>query len=78
MNLLFWASVAAEAVLWYISLWYLLDTIRRYHGAPDQQRTPWLAALVLLTLIYLATVACPWVRETQAWDQIRQRITDDA
>lgn len=52
-----------EAALWYAFLYLLLDAIRH-------KRTPWLAALYLLVTAYLAFVACPWVRDTRAWERL--------
>ena len=59
-----WILGVIEAVLWYFFLWYLLDTLRK------PERNLWLAAGVLLVLGYLAFVACPWVRETDAWRRL--------
>ncbi|QDT16559.1 hypothetical protein [Alienimonas californiensis] len=55
---------AAEAVLWYPFLWFGLDSI--------EKRNPWFAAAVLLALGYAAFVACPWVRDTDAWKNLAQ------
>ncbi|NNJ25674.1 hypothetical protein [Alienimonas chondri] len=54
-----------EAVLWYFFLWFGLDSIKK-------ERNPWFAAAVLLALGYAAFVACPWVRDTQAWKNLAQ------
>ncbi len=53
----------AEAALWYAFLFLLLDAIRH-------KRNPWLAALNLLLVAYAAFVACPWVRDTRAWERL--------
>ena len=49
-----------EAICWYFFFCFGLDSIRR-------GRNPWWAAAILLALFYAAFVACPWVRETDAW-----------
>ena len=49
-----------ETVLWYAFIWFGLDTLRT-------GRTLWWASLVLLALFYAAFIACPWVRDTEAW-----------
>ena len=54
---------AVEAVTWYFFFWFLLDSIKR-------DRNPWIAALVLLALFYLAFFTCPWIRETEAWARL--------
>jgi formate hydrogenlyase subunit 3/multisubunit Na+/H+ antiporter MnhD subunit len=53
-----------EAVIWYLALVVLLAYIR------DPKRNIWATALLLLVLIYLGFVTCPWVRETEAWQQL--------
>lgn len=52
-----------EAVFWYFFLWFGLDSI-------EKRRNPWFAAAVLLALGYAAFVACPWVRDTDAWERL--------
>ena len=54
-----------EAVLWYSFFWVGLDAIRN-------KRNIWIASLCLLVLSYHAFVACPWIRETRAWEQLTQ------
>lgn len=54
-----------EAALWYAFLWFLLDAIRN-------NRNLWLASLYLLVTTYLGFVACPWVRDTRAWERLFQ------
>jgi formate hydrogenlyase subunit 3/multisubunit Na+/H+ antiporter MnhD subunit len=56
-----------ESVIWYFFIWYLLDTTRK------KDRNLWVAAFILLALGYLGFVACPWVRETRAWEQLTGR-----
>ncbi|MFH5805477.1 hypothetical protein [Alienimonas sp. DA493] len=63
MNALVIVTGVLEAVLWYFFLWFALDSIKR--GRP-----PWLAAVILLALGYAAFVACPWVRDTDAWERL--------
>lgn len=53
-----------EAGTWYFCIYYLLDTLRK------PNRSPWIAAGVLLALFYLGFVLCPWVRHTPAWQQL--------
>lgn len=53
-----------EAMCWYGFFWYLLYAIRR----PEQKL--WRPALVLLVLFYLAFITCPWVRHTQAFNEL--------
>jgi len=55
-------TAVIEAILWYFFLWVGLDTIHN-------KRNIWLASLLLLVLGYAAFIACPWVRETRAWEQ---------
>lgn len=52
-----------ELLAWYFFFWFGLDSIRR-------GRNPWWAAAILLALFYVAFVTCPWVRETDAWNQL--------
>ena len=52
-----------EAAAWYLFFGFGLDSIKR-------GRSPWLAAVVLLVLFYVAFVTCPWVRETEAWKSL--------
>ncbi len=52
-----------EAICWYFFFWFGLDAIQK-------QRNPWYAAAILLAFFYLAFVACPWVRETDAWKRL--------
>jgi len=54
----FWAII--EAVIWYGFIYYLLYAIKN----PVDLRQ---SALVLLVLAYVGTIACPWVRHTDAW-----------
>jgi hypothetical protein len=63
MNALVIVTAVLEAVLWYFFLWFGLDSLKR-------GRNPWLAAAVLLALGYAALVACPWVRDTDAWERL--------
>ena len=50
-----------EGVVWYFFIYYLLTTIKK----PD--RNLWIASAVLLVLLYVGFVLCPWVRHTPAW-----------
>lgn len=59
-----WILAGVEAILWYLFLAYAILAVRR------PKARPWLDAAILLVLGYLAFVACPWVRETQAWEQL--------
>ena len=52
-----------ELALWYAFLWVGLDAIKH-------KRNTWIAALCLLILGTLAFVACPWVRDTRAWERL--------
>ena len=52
-----------EALLWYCFLLVGIDVIRN-------KRNIWLSSLILLVLGYLAFIACPWFRNTQAWEQM--------
>ena len=63
MTVLEIATGLLEAVLWYFFLWFGLDSIKK-------ERNPWLAAAVLLALGYAAFVACPWFRDTDAWERL--------
>lgn len=53
-----------ETVIWYFALVVLLGFIR------NPKRNIWGTALLLLVLIYLGFVTCPWVRDTEAWQQL--------
>ncbi len=55
---LFWAMV--EAVIWYVFIYCFIYAIKN----PVEI---WQYALVLLVLGYAGTIACPWVRSTDAW-----------
>ncbi|NOY15238.1 MAG: hypothetical protein GXP43_03405 [bacterium] len=58
----FWGIV--EAVLWYGFIYYLLYSIKN----PVEL---WKSALVLMVLSYLAILACPWFRQTDAWKRLK-------
>ena len=55
-----YALGAIEAVLWYAFIWLDLDTVRN-------RRSLWWAVPLLLALFYGAFLACPWVRDSEAW-----------
>ncbi len=57
----FWAIV--EAVIWYVFFYYLLYAIKNPVDL-------WQSALVLLVLVYLGMIACPWVHNTLAWKRM--------
>ena len=59
-----WILVAVEAGLWYLFFAYGIIALRR------ERIRPWLDAAILLALGMLAFVACPWLRETRAWEQL--------
>ena len=65
MNAMQIITAVLEAVLWYFFLWVALDAVRN-------KRNIWIASLCLLVLGYLAFIACPWIRETRAWEQLMQ------
>ena len=52
-----------ELALWYAFFWAGLDAIKH-------RRNTWVAALWLVVLGCLAFVACPWVRDTRAWERL--------
>ena len=57
----FWTGI--EAVLWYSFIYCLIYTIKNPVNL-------FLSALVLLVLLYLAILACPWFRHTEAWKRM--------
>ena len=58
-----WFWVVVEAIIWYGFFYYLLYAIQN-------STTLWQSALVLLILVYLGIIACPWVRNTEAWKKM--------
>lgn len=52
-----------EAVVWLGFIWFGLFTLRYRTGL-------WWSSLVLLTLAYLGFLACPLIRETEAWGDV--------
>ena len=57
----FWGVV--EAIIWYGFIFYLLYALKN----PVEL---WSSSAVLLILAYLGTIACPWVRNTDAWQRM--------
>tara|TARA_E500000305_G_C4026301_1_gene241998 strand:+ start:3455 stop:3649 length:195 start_codon:yes stop_codon:yes gene_type:complete len=53
-----------EATCWYLFFWFGLHSIKRGYNS-------WWAAAVLLILFYAAFVTCPWIREMDAWSQLK-------
>jgi len=60
-----WLWWIVEAILWYVWIYFFLYTIKNNIDIS-------VAALILLIIGYLATLSCPWFRNTGAW----QRLTD--
>lgn len=44
-----------EAIIWYVFIYYLILTIKSQTGL-----SLWLDSLILLVLMYLGFMACPW------------------
>jgi hypothetical protein len=63
MNIKDWILSFVEAALWYCMIYYSLFSIKNpvnlYHSA-----------LIILVLVYAATIACPFVRHMQAWKDL--------
>ncbi len=57
-SILFWGVI--EAVIWYGFIYYLLYAIKN----PIEL---WLSSAILLALMTLGTMACPWVHNSDAW-----------
>ncbi len=58
----FWGLV--EAVIWYCFIYYFLYVLK----TDDVEL--WKASLVLLALVYVGTISCPWFRNTNAWKKL--------
>ncbi|MFH1145505.1 MAG: hypothetical protein V1707_00890 [bacterium] len=55
-----WLLAIVEAILWYGFIYYLLYAIKNEVDIAQ-------ASLILLVIMYLATISCPWVRNSVAW-----------
>ena len=49
-----------EAIIWYVFIYYFLYVLKNPIDL-------WLAALILLVLMYAGVSVCPWVRNTCGW-----------
>ena len=58
-----WFLVIFEAIVWYGFVYYLLYSIKNSVNL-------YISSLVLLTLIYVGTISCPWFRNTKAFKKI--------
>ncbi|MFA6227458.1 MAG: hypothetical protein WC631_03210 [Candidatus Paceibacterota bacterium] len=61
-----WSWGIAEAVIWYIAVYYFLFVIK------NEVNLYW-SALILLVLSYAGMIACPWFRNTNAWKELRRK-----
>jgi len=58
-----WFLAIVEAMLWYGFIYYLLYSIKNPVNLAQ-------SALILLIIAYVATLACPWFRNTDAWKRM--------
>ncbi len=63
MKTIDWLWAGIESVLWYSFIYYLLYSVKNPVNL-------WQSSLVLLVLSYLAIMACPWVRHSNAWKKM--------
>jgi len=60
-----WLWAGIESVLWYTVIYYSLYSIKN-------PVILWQSAFILLVLSCLAVIACPWVRNSNAWKEMWQ------
>jgi hypothetical protein len=69
----FWILATVEAVIWYLFIWYLLDTVKNV-----ATRNLWIAAIVLLLLLYAGIASCPLVWQLDAWSDLLRTVAPEA
>ena len=58
-----WSLAVFEAIIWYGFIYYFLYSIKNPVNL-------YVSALVLIVLIYIGTISCPWFRRTQAFKEL--------
>lgn len=58
-----WLSAAVEAGLWYAFIYYFLYAIKNPVDLVQ-------SAIVLVIIMYTASMMCPLLRETDAWKRL--------
>lgn len=56
----------AEAVVWYVFLYYFLFVIKN-------DTNLWTSSVILVVLAYLGMYLCPWFRETDAYKRMMKK-----
>ena len=63
MSLKNWGLAILEAVIWYVFVYYFLFVLKN-------ETNLYLSTLILLALMYVGTLVCPWFRNTSAWKEL--------
>ncbi|GBE19472.1 MAG TPA: hypothetical protein ENG87_03055 [Candidatus Pacearchaeota archaeon] len=63
MNTKDWLLAGVEVVAWYGFIYYLLYSIKNPVNL-------YVSALILLALVYIGTLSCPWFRRTEAFKKM--------
>ncbi|MFH1643783.1 MAG: hypothetical protein ABIA74_01270 [bacterium] len=58
-----WLFSILEAILWYGFIYLFIFTIKNPVNL-------WLNSFILLILLYVASISCPWFRNTDAWKKL--------
>lgn len=63
MNVKDWLLTGVTTIIWYGFIYYVLYSIKNPVNL-------FVSALVLLALIFVGTISCPWFRRTKAFKEL--------
>ena len=66
MKAINWLFAGIEATLWYCFIFYFLYAVRH-------ETNLYVSAFILLSLVYTASMSCPFIRSTDAWKRMWER-----
>ena len=66
MNAKDWFLTGIEILVWYGFIYYLLYSIKNPVNL-------FVSTLILLVLVYIGTISCPWFRKTDAFKRMLKK-----